>query len=98
MQILVKALLSGLALPDGVDRVAISLADPELGPFVLVTREGRFVTCLGEGMRVSGSGIPVVTRARFDGVHTPRVAETPVSLISLLLLHSIFLTSKIQFI
>jgi hypothetical protein len=46
--------------------VAISLDDPAEGPFLLVTREGRFVTCLGRGMRPGD--LPVVPRARLDGI------------------------------
>jgi hypothetical protein len=51
-------------LPEGAERVAISLDDPIEGPFVVVTREGRFVTCLGAGMLVSD--LPIVTRERLD--------------------------------
>lgn len=47
----------GLAdLPEGTERVAISLSEregeAEKGPYVIVTRQGRFVTCLGEGMKL----------------------------------------------
>ncbi len=38
--------------PDADERVAIALADGRKPPHIIVTREGRFVTCLGPGMRV----------------------------------------------
>jgi hypothetical protein len=37
-------------VPRDEERVAISLGDDVRGPFVIVTRNGRFVTCLAEGM------------------------------------------------
>ncbi len=49
----------------GSERVALSLDHPVEGPFVVVTRDGRFVTCLGAGMRVD---LPVITRPCLDGV------------------------------
>lgn len=49
---LVKLVLELANLPDRTERVAISLADGDRGPYVIVTREGRFVTCLGEGMHL----------------------------------------------
>jgi hypothetical protein len=63
---LVRYLLDCVRLPEGTERVAISLEDPVEGPFLLVTREGRFVTCLGHGMRPGD--LPVVTRAQLDGI------------------------------
>ena len=65
---LLQYILGSVRLPDGAERVAISLADPERGPFLVVTREGRFVTCLGEGM--SAGALPVVARARLDALAT----------------------------
>ena len=61
---LLRDVLSRASLPESAERVAISLADPVEGPFVVVTREGRFVTCLGEGMRANN--LPIVTRERLD--------------------------------
>lgn len=63
---LLRYLLGEAQLPEGAERVAISLADPTQGPFLVVTREGRFVTCLGEGM--SCGDLPVVTRGKLDGI------------------------------
>jgi hypothetical protein len=63
---LIKVLLSQLRVSDSVERVAISLKDATSGPFIVVARNGHFVTCLGEGMRVSN--IPVVTKSEFDQV------------------------------
>ena len=42
--------------------------DPLLGPFIIVARNGRFVTCLGPGMRASN--LPVVTRGELDTIAT----------------------------
>ena len=61
---LLREVLARAVLPEGAERVAISLDDPIEGPFVVVTREGRFVTCLGAGMLVSD--LPIVTRERLD--------------------------------
>lgn len=49
---LVRLVLELADLPERAARVAISLADGDKGPYVIVTREGRFVTCLGEGMHL----------------------------------------------
>jgi hypothetical protein len=62
---LLREVLSRADLPPGVERLAISLNDATEGPFVIVTRSGHFVTCLGEGMRV-GSDMVVLTRPRLD--------------------------------
>jgi len=58
---LVRFVLERSAAPE-TERVAISLDDPRTGPFVIVTREGHFVTCLGAGMAVKD--MPIVTRER----------------------------------
>ena len=63
---LVRFLLAALRLPEGAERVALSLDDPKAGPFVIVTREGRFVTCLGRGMKPGHC--PIVTRAQLDAL------------------------------
>ena len=62
---LLRYLLAKVELPERAERVAISLEHPERGPFLIVTREGRFVTCLAEGMHVSD--LPIVTRGQLDG-------------------------------
>ena len=62
---LLREVLSRADLPPGAERLAISLNDPTEGPFVIVTRTGKFVTCLGEGMRV-GNDLVVLTRPRLD--------------------------------
>ena len=61
---LLRVILASARVPDSAERVALSLDDPEEGPFLVVTREGRFVTCLGRGMRVSD--LFVITRSRLD--------------------------------
>ena len=63
---LLRAVLDAATLPERVERVAISIDDPVLGPFLIVTRTGQFVTCLGRGMR-SGD-LPVVTRGDLDAI------------------------------
>jgi len=46
----VREILRSTDLPDAAQRVALSLSDPREGPFVVVTRDGKFVTCLARGM------------------------------------------------
>lgn len=60
---LLKEVLGKTAIPYAAERVAISLDDPREGPFVVVTREGDYVTCLGRGMSPKHL---VVTRAELD--------------------------------
>lgn len=60
---LVRHILARSGLPPRAERVAISLDDRSEGPFLIVTREGRFVTCLGRGMRHEH---PVVRRWQLD--------------------------------
>jgi hypothetical protein len=62
--ILVRAVLELAQLPDSVQRVALSLDHPTLGPFIVVARDGGFVTCLGRGMSVGGRH--VITRDKLD--------------------------------
>jgi uncharacterized protein YchJ len=61
---LLGATLARAKLPEGAARLAITLDHPNLGPFVVVTREGRFVTCLGSGMHPGD--LPVITREQLD--------------------------------
>lgn len=63
---LVRELLRSLSLPEGVDRVAVALSDAPDPPLVVLQRDGRFVTCLGAGMRPGR--LTVVPRARLDGL------------------------------
>jgi len=56
---------------EGDGRLAVSLGDVREGPFVLVERNGRFVTCLARGMRPD---VPVVNRAKLDSLLS-RLAE-----------------------
>ena len=48
---LLTATIARANLPSTVDRIAISLDDASQGPWLIVTRDGKFVTCLGRGMR-----------------------------------------------
>ncbi len=61
----VRFVLDRVRLPPDADRVALALEDPREGPFVLVTREGRFVTCLAKGMRQEH---PTVPRDQLDAL------------------------------
>jgi hypothetical protein len=61
---LVAHVLGRVRLPDGAERVALALEDAPAGPHVIVTRDGRFITCLGAGMSVSDC--PVVSRPQID--------------------------------
>jgi hypothetical protein len=65
---LLKYILASSAIPEGAERVALSMADRDEGPFLVVTRDARFVTCLGRGMRVTD--MPVVTRGGLDALAT----------------------------
>lgn len=64
---LLRAVLDAAALPSSAERVAIALSDDRDAASVVVTRTGRFVTCLGYGMRV-GQGTSVISRKRLDAV------------------------------
>ncbi|WP_437960348.1 SEC-C metal-binding domain-containing protein [Sorangium sp. So ce119] len=63
---LLRAVLDAATLPERVERVAISLDDPVQGPFLVVTRNGHFVTCLGRGMRAGD--LPIVKRGELDTI------------------------------
>lgn len=64
--VFVRKVLNSAKIPDNAERVALSLDDPVLGPFVVVARNGNFVTCLGVGM--STKQLPIVTRGQLDAV------------------------------
>jgi SEC-C motif len=63
---LVKAVFESANLPESTQRVAISLKDPKEGPFIIVARDGYFVTCLGK--RMSVGALPVIPREQLDAV------------------------------
>jgi hypothetical protein len=63
--VLVSHILQIAKPPDGADRIAISIAHPTEGPFIIVTRDGHFVTCLGRGMKPKHF---VITRDRLDTI------------------------------
>src|SRR5690606_24670226 len=64
---LVKHVLRMADIPDNAERVALCLGTPEQGPFIIVTRDGHFVTCLGEGMQLQ-EGQPLISRHRLDTI------------------------------
>jgi hypothetical protein len=58
-------------VPEGADRLAIALGPADTGPYVVVSREGGFITCLAEGMipgdlKVITSEQLAATRARLE--------------------------------
>lgn len=65
---LLRYLFDRAHVPEQTPRVALSLEDPEEGPFLILTRDGKFVTCLGKGM--SPGEWPVITRGQLDAIAT----------------------------
>jgi len=61
----VRYVLDQVNLPASAERVALAIDDPREGPFVIVTRGGRFITCLGTGMHHDH---PVVPRPQLDAL------------------------------
>jgi hypothetical protein len=61
---LVRFILSHAKLPADAERVAIALDHDSDGPWIVVAREGAFVTCLGRGM--STKSLPIITRAQLE--------------------------------
>jgi hypothetical protein len=61
----VRRALAMAALPEGEGRVALSINEQDHGPFIVVTREGRFVTCLAEGMK---HDLPQIGHARLSAL------------------------------
>jgi hypothetical protein len=61
---LVRYLIEVSDVPKDAERVALALEDEREGPFVIVTRDGRFVTCLGRGMKVGAT--PTLSRRVLD--------------------------------
>ncbi|HEX2571296.1 MAG TPA: SEC-C metal-binding domain-containing protein [Polyangia bacterium] len=75
---LVRALLRDPALPTPTERCAIPLAPGDAPPHVLVTHEGRFVTCLGAGMHLGP--LPVLPWERVE--HHLRRADRDEALVA----------------
>lgn len=63
---LIRRILTMAEVPEATERIAISLDDERRGPFIIVARNGHFVTCLGEGMGVRDAH--VISRARLDDI------------------------------
>jgi hypothetical protein len=72
---LLRLVLERAKVPAGAERVAISLDSRHDGPFVVVTRTGAFVTCLGKHMRPGE--MPIVTRPEIEaaGRHLAHMRE-----------------------
>jgi len=63
---LVKLILEyhSVYIPESAPRVAIALDDSGEGPFLIVARDGHFVTCLARGMLPHDA--PLITREQLD--------------------------------
>lgn len=68
---LLKRILLAAKVPQDAERVALELTEGDAPPSLIVTRDGQFVTALGEGMR---HGLPVVSRRTLERV-SEQVAE-----------------------
>jgi hypothetical protein len=64
--VLLRLVMSTCEIGDQVPRVAIALGPVDRGPFLIVARDGGFVTCLGEGM--SPGPWPVISRGKLDAI------------------------------
>lgn len=64
---LLRFIIEKARIPEAVEKIALSLGHPENGPFLIVTRTGRFVTCLGEGMKPRHDQ-PIITKGQLDGL------------------------------
>lgn len=69
---LLRYVLDSLKLPEGAERIALSLGDAARGPFLVVQRDGHFVTCLAEGM--APVGLHIVQRSHIEAL-SQRVQE-----------------------
>lgn len=63
---LLKWILASVEIPEGASRLAISLDHEREGPFMVVTVDGKFVTCLGRGM--IADNLSVITRPKLDSL------------------------------
>jgi hypothetical protein len=63
---LLRYLFERAHIPEQTPRVALSLEDPKEGPFLILTRDGKFVTCLAKGM--SPGEWPLITRGQLDAI------------------------------
>lgn len=64
---LVRFILEDSKIPERAERVAICLGPRDRGPFIIVARDGHFVTALGEGMVIQDD-LPLVSRHRLDSL------------------------------
>jgi hypothetical protein len=63
---LLRFILDSLKISDSADRIALSLGDDARGPFLVLQRDGHFVTCLAEGM--VPVGLQVVPRSHVEAL------------------------------
>jgi len=63
---LLRAVITRARVPERAERVAVRLTSENDGPCVIVTRDARFVTCLGRGM--FPGDVPVISRAQLDAI------------------------------
>jgi hypothetical protein len=67
---LVRFVLRHVKLPDGAERVALAVEKGPNTPYIIVARDGGFVTCLGKDMSVGHTTI--VSRERLDELTADR--------------------------
>jgi hypothetical protein len=67
---LVRFVLANVKLPDGVERVALAVENKPDTPYIILARDGGFVTCLGKDMSVGDQ--VVVSRERLDRLAAER--------------------------
>ena len=63
---LLRYILDNSRVAQGAERSAIALRDGGDGPYLVVARDGHFVTCLGAGM--STGDLPVISRGQLDAL------------------------------
>jgi hypothetical protein len=68
--VLVRFVLANVKLPDGAERVALAVEKGPDTPYIIVARDGGFVTCLGKDMK-AGDHV-VVPRERLDQLSAER--------------------------
>ena len=63
---MVRHILNHAHLKNATDRIALSLHEEDNGPYVIVNKDGRFITCLGEGM--SCKDTPIINYERLKTI------------------------------
>ncbi len=71
---LVDEIFLSPTVPGYMSRIAISLEHPSKGPFVIISRDGDFVTCLARGMTAKHASI--ISRCTLDQHIAARAAAS----------------------